>query len=559
MRLRRSAATAGVLALAILVLALPGIATAEGAQPTARVRIAHLSPDASYVDVYAVSLNRDQVFPNVFYKAISAYWGVAAGAFTYEVRPAGADPAAPARVALTERLRPGRSYTVAVVGPKANLRGLLLGDDLSPVRGGKARVRFVDTLVNQRGIDVVSGGKTLAKGLTLGSASQYGEVAPGKYRIRARLAGAGTTLFQGTLNLQAGTVTTAILTGGAGKPDELYAVRDAAGARDMPTAAGGVATGAGGTAPASPARPWNRALRAAQAPHAAAALPLLLVAVTALRSRARVLAATHPPAERRSQATDGSVATTTQTPAGRLAGMLLAPLLLAGCAALPASGPAGGGPMTRPPAATDAAAAAAPAPAPTHERPAAAAGSRPSLETSPFPTHVTVPGPPSAPVQLTIESIGIDTRLVRLGLDARGALEVPGDFSRAGWFTGGPVPGEQGPAVIAGHVDSRSGPAVFYHLRELAVGDIVQVRRADGVQLRFTVQGAHQYPKAAFPKETVFGTVSEPVLRLVTCGGSFDRQRHSYRDNLVIDATLSGFSHARTAITSTKPHPTMHG
>lgn len=152
------------------------------------------------------------------------------------------------------------------------------------------------------------------------------------------------------------------------------------------------------------------------------------------------------------------------------------------------------------------------------------------------------PGPPSAPVQLSIESIGVKTRLVTLGLDAHGALEVPDDFSHAGWFTGGPFPGEQGPAVIAGHVDSHSGPAIFYRLRELAAGDVVQVQRADGVTLRFTVRGVHQYPKATFPQNSVFGTFSEPALRLITCGGSFDHQRRSYRDNLVIDASLTGFS-----------------
>ena len=79
MRLPRPAAAAGVLAAAALLLAVPGVATAQHGQPTAQLRIAHFSPDASYVDVYAVSVNRDQVFPNVFYKAVSAYWGVGAG------------------------------------------------------------------------------------------------------------------------------------------------------------------------------------------------------------------------------------------------------------------------------------------------------------------------------------------------------------------------------------------------------------------------------------------------------------------------------------------------
>jgi Sortase domain len=145
-------------------------------------------------------------------------------------------------------------------------------------------------------------------------------------------------------------------------------------------------------------------------------------------------------------------------------------------------------------------------------------------------------------VQLSIGTIGVSTPLVRLGLDGDGAMQVPEDFSRPGWFTGGPLPGEQGPAVIAGHVDDRSGPAVFYRLRELRAGDLVNVRRADGVTLHFEVERLHRYPKAAFPGQAVFGTVPGQVLRLVTCGGSFDSQRHSYRDNIVVDATLTGFS-----------------
>jgi Domain of unknown function (DUF4397)/Sortase domain len=518
MRLPRPAA-ASVLAVAALLLAVPGVATAQGGQPTTQVRIAHLSPDASYVDVYAVSLNRDQVFPNVFYKAVSAYWGVAAGAFTYEVRPAGTDPTAPAAVALSGKLQPGRSYTAAVVGPKANLRGLLLSDDLSPVGRGKARVRFVDTLLDRRKIDVVAGGKVLAKGLALGSASAGREVAAGRYRVRAVRAGTGRTLYNGTLTLRAGTVTTAVLTGGAGQPDELFALRDGAGVRDMPSASGGVATGAGGAAPPAPAWPWMA--------------PLLVVGAAGARAGARRLAAGRPERVAAGRAARRSPSLAL---AGHGAGILLAVLLLAGCAG-------GSGPAVQ--SSADRSTSQAPrgaAPAEIGDRAVAAPRSRPSLETSPFPTQVAVPGPPSAPVQLTIGKIVVSTRLVSLGLDAGGALQVPEDFSRAGWFTGGPLPGEQGPAVIAGHVDSRGGPAVFYRLRELRAADIVRVRRADGVSLRFTVDGVHRYPKVAFPKEAVFGTVAQQALRLVTCGGAFDPQRRSYRDNLVVDAHLTGVS-----------------
>lgn len=155
-----------------------------------------------------------------------------------------------------------------------------------------------------------------------------------------------------------------------------------------------------------------------------------------------------------------------------------------------------------------------------------------------------MPGRASRPVEVSIPAIGVRSRLVPLGLDAGGALQVPEDFARAGWYTGGPLPGEQGPAVIAGHVDSRSGPAVFYRLRDLDPADTVRVRRADGVTLEFTVERARQYAKAAFPGETVFGAESGQVLRLVTCGGSFDARRRSYRDNLVVEARLTGWSRA---------------
>jgi Domain of unknown function (DUF4397) len=192
------------------------------------------------------------------------------------VRPAGADPTAPAKVVLARSLQPGRNYTVAAIGPKARLRGLLLDDDLSPVSAGKARVRFVDTLLGQRAIDVISSGKVMARGLSLGSASQYGEVAPGRYRIRVRQAGTGRALYDGTLALQAGTVTTAVLTGGAGQPGALFALRDGVGVRSMPTMTRGIATGAGGTA-SPPGAPLARA----------GALLFLGLGAAALRRRVR--------------------------------------------------------------------------------------------------------------------------------------------------------------------------------------------------------------------------------------------------------------------------------
>jgi Sortase domain len=143
---------------------------------------------------------------------------------------------------------------------------------------------------------------------------------------------------------------------------------------------------------------------------------------------------------------------------------------------------------------------------------------------------------PSPPVAVEIPAIGVSSRLVRLGLNPDGTMEVPRDYDLAGWFTGGAMPGQDGPAVISGHVDSKSGPAIFYRLRELGRGDAVRVRRADGRWLAFEVTGTARYAKAEFPTEAVFGPVTGPVLRLITCGGDFDRSSGHYLDNLVVTA-----------------------
>jgi hypothetical protein len=97
-----------------------------------------------------------------------------------------------------------------------------------------------------------------------------------------------------------------------------------------------------------------------------------------------------------------------------------------------------------------------------------------------------------------------------------------------------------GPSVIAGHVDSRTGPAVFYRLRDLRPGNALLVDRADGTRLRFVVERASSFPKSGFPTAAVFGPVPSAALRLVTCAGDFDRARGSYRDNLVVFARLAG-------------------
>lgn len=142
------------------------------------------------------------------------------------------------------------------------------------------------------------------------------------------------------------------------------------------------------------------------------------------------------------------------------------------------------------------------------------------------------------PVGVEIPAIDLVTPpLVDLGLDPDGGLEVPVDFARAGWYAASAVPGNPGPAVIVGHYDSRRGPAVFYRLAELAPGDAVVVRRSDAVLVTFLVERVARYPKDGFPTEEVYGPTGGPTLRLITCGGRFDRDTGHYEDNLVLFAS----------------------
>jgi hypothetical protein len=151
--------------------------------------------------------------------------------------------------------------------------------------------------------------------------------------------------------------------------------------------------------------------------------------------------------------------------------------------------------------------------------------------------------PRSEPVRLDIDAIGVHTSLIQLGLNPDGTVEVPSldtkeEANEAGWYDGSPTPGELGPAVILGHIDSaRFGPAVFYDLAALLPGDRVDVTRADGTRVTFQVDSVARYPKDDFPSEAVYGDIDHAGLRLITCGGTFDKAAHSYTDNTVVYAS----------------------
>ena len=152
------------------------------------------------------------------------------------------------------------------------------------------------------------------------------------------------------------------------------------------------------------------------------------------------------------------------------------------------------------------------------------------------------PAPAAArarPVSFAIPALDLSGPLGELSSADNGELLAPDDPGLAGWYTAGVVPGDVGPAVIGGHVDSRRGPGVFVALRSLRPGDVVQVIRSDGRVVRFAVTAVREVPKAQFPTEAVYAPTARPELRLITCGGRFDRTVRSYVDNVVVDAVAT--------------------
>jgi Sortase domain len=139
------------------------------------------------------------------------------------------------------------------------------------------------------------------------------------------------------------------------------------------------------------------------------------------------------------------------------------------------------------------------------------------------------------PTRLLIPAIGVEAPVLALGRNPDGTAQVPETVSVAGWYDLGPRPGQLGPAVLLGHVDSKTGPGIFYRLRSLLPGDAVTVV-SGGQVLHFVVSQLISYSKDAFPTTAVFGPTPDAELRLITCSGPFDTSTGHYVDNLVVFA-----------------------
>ncbi|WP_181442195.1 class F sortase [Streptomyces tateyamensis] len=159
-------------------------------------------------------------------------------------------------------------------------------------------------------------------------------------------------------------------------------------------------------------------------------------------------------------------------------------------------------------------------------------------------TGATTPDPAAAapvppPQRLLIPRIGVDAPVSAGGLNADGTVEVPplDRPAQVDWYRGGPAPGQVGPAVLLGHLDTHKGPAVFSRLPELAPGDRIEIRRTDGSSVGYQVRELRRAPKNAFPTQLVYGDTPDPELRLITCGGSLAADGH-YTDNIIVLADL---------------------
>lgn len=144
------------------------------------------------------------------------------------------------------------------------------------------------------------------------------------------------------------------------------------------------------------------------------------------------------------------------------------------------------------------------------------------------------------PAVIRIPRLGVEARIIPLGLQDDGSIEIPEDPDEAGWWLGGPEPGETGPAVILGHVDSQEeGPAVFFDLRYMKTGDEIHIDRVDGSTVSYVVDFLESHDKDEFPTDAVYGPTEQPTLRLVTCGGDFDFGVRTYEENVIVFASLA--------------------
>ncbi|MCD2197044.1 class F sortase [Actinomycetospora endophytica] len=488
------------------------------------LRVAHLSPSTGAVDMYVSGpgLPLTRVASDVTYRTVSSYLTGSPGVYTLEARPAGAAPTTPAALTASVAVGPRTAQTAAFVdvGPNSTPQAEVLNDGTTAAPPGKGFVRVVSAADGVGPLDVIArGGGTLAQGLFYGSGSSYAEVDAKTWTMDVRTTNGESAVA--TVPVASTAVATVVVGRDAKGALAVTAVADAASAFPASPAPASPAPASPAPASSAPAQRPSPTPRSGKQPRGG--VPAGFGGMAAQESRlvpVNVHAASPAPATSPAAIAAPSSALVSLTE--RLTRSTTSPLVA--LAARPATAPA------------------APAPAATTQ-----AASSPLVPLSVRAPARAVRGPvalaPAAPIAahpsgLVVPAAGIDARDVgSLGLDRTGALQAPATSHDVGWYGEGATPGDPGTAVMVGHVDSWQGPGVFYHLRDLKPGDTIDVPRSDGTVAHFAVDAIETVDKDAFPADKVYAPTVGPSLRLITCGGAFDRAARSYEDNVVVYAS----------------------
>jgi hypothetical protein len=551
---RRAAARVAVTLVASFgIAALSGFqattASAQGLRPSGHgwIRFGHFSPSNGPV---RVSLDGKVLTRRATFETVTPYDPLKAGVHTVTLTDIGAP-----HTVLSDKVTvpAGGAVTVGALQGDHGIELKWFDDNLSPGPAGDAKVRIIDTSPTARHLRVVllrsAGGVkeaaftsrhdvavstvTLATPiLPYGTASLYRDVVAGSYTVIVSKGDGRRVITGRDWRVTAGTVASIVIVESHGQAT-LEVLRDATGASDPPV--GGMQTGFGGAADLLAGGHHANDRRDVEL-----ILGLLLFGLLALGGSELV---------RRSKAGHRLAAIVAIGVVGAAAST--------GALAIgwpsTTSGVAIRTTMTRPATAR-----------PSSTRPAASAVS--SVLGVSFPervahgatrsetrraTSVDLSGDDTgvtstAPSSLTIGAIGLRTSLVTLGRAADGTAQVPPNTTVAGWYSDGPAPGQPGPAVILGHVDSYTGPGIFFGLHELRPGAVIKVGEGDAT-LRFEVQEVRTYDKTDFPTVAVFGPTPDRALRLITCGGVFDHATGHYDSNVVVFATEVGAPPANVA------------
>ena len=502
---RVGSAFAVVVATALLLHASP--ASAQTTAGRGWIRFAHFSPANGPV---RVAIDGKSLARSVTFETVTPYRSEGVGVHRVTLTDIGA----PHHV-LTDRvtLRPGGAVTVGAIQLQGGTVLESFADNRSDGPPGDARVRVIDTAPSVPSLRVVlapdpsvttslsgqgarpTAHRIVTPPVAFARSSPYEDVAAGSYDVEVTGSDRQRILTGKGWPVTAGTVASVVVISQHGQPT-LEVLRDAAGSSNPPI--GAMQTGFGGAAGLL-----------AGGHHRSAALEVvewIALLGTAAALGTLVVRVGRDRADR-------------HLPLRALA--LVVIVTATGCAA-----PHGAEPAATPKAPTPIGV--APDPVVGHGATVNLAGATSA---------------PVVPTSLSIPSIGVKASIIRLGREANGSAQVPATTTVAGWYVDGPAPGQPGPAVILGHVDSYRGPGVFFKLHELAPGALIDVREG-AATLRFRTEAVDSYAKATFPTSAVFGPTPDRALRLVTCGGAFDRSTGHYVDNLVVFATEVGNSPA---------------